>query len=228
MSIQKITLVDQHSLDIPAMSNTGTEPEHSPTEYLENVTSSLMSPHSSTAMARRYNPENQLTSHPSSYVCIETNVLSRCMKQCPCQCHIPMQGSTPQWLRGIIGTAFFKFVGTPLLNHRSCNFAKCENRSRGAGSARFRYLFPTWLLPTGIEFAASWGALGGIGGTWSLRLPRAIISGNTYNLFHWLTMEGSVQEFQRAMVDRGVRAIDLFSGDRRTSLLSVSYPRVSS
>jgi hypothetical protein len=216
MSIQKITLVDD-SLD---MSDTGTE--HSPTEYLENVTS-LMSPYSSTATTL-YSPENQRP----SYVSIETNVLSRCIKQCPCQCHIPMQGSTPQWLRGIIGTAFFKFVGTPLLNHRSCNFTKCENRSHSIGSARFRYLFPTWLLPTGIEFAASWGALGGIGGTWSLRLPRAVVGGNTHILFVSLMGKSSVQEFRQAMVDRGVRAIDIFPRNTRTSLLSVSDPRVSS
>jgi hypothetical protein len=199
-----------------------TEPECSPAEYLENVTTSLMSPYS--AMTR-YNPETQLTSRPS-YVSIETNVLSRCINQCPCQCHIPIRGSTPQWLKGIIGTAFFKFVGTPLLNHRSCNFAKCENR-HSTGSARFRYLFPTWLLPTGIEFAASWSALGGIGGTWSLRLPRAITGGNIHILFHWIIEECSVQEFRRAMVDRGVRAIDVFPGRHRTSLLSVSCPRAS-
>jgi hypothetical protein len=215
MSIQKITLVED-ALDMSAMSET--EPEYSPTEYLENVTSSLMSPYS-TAITR-YNSENQLTSRPS-YVSIETNVLSRCIKQCPCQCHISMQGSTPQWLKGIIGTAFFKFVGTPLLNHRSCNFVKCENRSHGTGSARLRYFFPTWLLPTGIEFAASWGALGGIGGTWSLKLPRAVVGDNTYTLFHWLTEECSVQEFRRAMVDRGVRAIDVFPESKRTSLLAV-------
>jgi hypothetical protein len=223
MSIQKITLVDQEdALDVSITSDTGAESEYSPVEYLENVTSSLISPYSSTAMARRYNPENQqLTSRPS-YVSIETNVLTRCMKQCPCQCHIPMQGSTPQWLKGIIGAAFFKFVGTPLLNHRCCNFAKCENRLHGAGSARFRYFFPTWLLPTGIEFAASWGALGGIGGTWSLRLPRVVVDQSTYNFFLWLATEGSVQEFQRVMVDRGVRAIDVFLESKRTSLLAVS------
>jgi hypothetical protein len=219
MSIQKITLVED-ALDMSAMSET--EPEYSPAEYLENVTSS-MSPYS--AMTR-YNPETQLTSR--SYVSIETNVLSRCIKQCPCQCHIPIQGSTPQWLKGIIGTAFFKFVGTPLLNHRSCNFAKCENRLHGTGSARFRYFFPTWLLPTGIEFAASWGALGGIGGTWSLRLPRAIVGDNAYTFFDWLIRVCSVQEFRRAMVDRGVRAIDVFPGSKRTSLLSVSCPIASS
>jgi hypothetical protein len=127
MSIQKITLVED-ALDMSAMSET--EPEYSPAEYLENVTS-LMSPYPAVT---RYS-ENQLTSR--SYISIETNVLSRCIKQCPCQCHIPMQGSTPQWLKGIIGTAFFKFVGTPLLNYRSCNFAKCENRSHGTGSARY-------------------------------------------------------------------------------------------
>jgi hypothetical protein len=210
------------------MSETGTESEseHSPAEYLENVTSSLMSPsYSSTTMVRRYSPENQLTLRPS-YVSIETNVLSsRCMKQCPCQCHIPMQGSTPQWLKGIIGTAFFKFVGTPLLNHRSCNFNKCENRSHAAGSAHFRYFFPTWLLPTGIEFAASWGALGGIGGTWSLRLPRTVV-GSTYTIFHWLLEERSVQEIRQAMVIRGVRAFDVFPGPGYTSLLSVSHLKV--
>jgi hypothetical protein len=212
MSIQEITLVED-ALDMSTMSET--EPEYSPAEYLENVTS-LMSPCS----------EKQRPSR--SYVSIETNVLRRCIKQCPCQCHIPMQGSTSQWLKGIIGTAFFRCVGTPLLNHRSCNFTRCENRSHSIGSARFRYLFPTWLLPTGIEFAASWGALGGIGGTWSLRLPRVITGGGIHILFHWLTEECSVQEFRRAMADRGVRAIDVFPEQPRTSLLSVSCPRVSS
>jgi hypothetical protein len=216
MSIQKITLVED-ALDMSAMSET--EPEYSPAEYLENVTSS-MSPYSAVT---RYSEKQR-----PSYVSIETNVLSRCINQCPCQCHIPIRGSTPQWLKGIIGTAFFKFVGTPLLNHRSCNFAKCENRLHGTGSARFRYFFPTWLLPTGIEFAASWGALGGIGGTWSLKLPRAVVGDNTYTLFHWLTEECSVQEFRRAMIYRGVRAIDVFPKSKRTSLLAVSLQQIES
>jgi hypothetical protein len=208
MSIQKITLVED-ALDMSAMSET--EPEYSPAEYLENVTSAV------TGYSEKQRP---------SYVSIETNVLRRCIKQCPCQCHIPMQGSTSQWLKGIIGTAFFRCVGTPLLNHRSCNFTKCENRSHSIGSARFRYLFPIWLLPTGIEFAASWGALGGIGGTWSLRLPRAVVGGNTYTLFHLLTEKCPVQKFRQAMVDRGVRAIDVFPENKRTSLLAVRLQQI--
>jgi hypothetical protein len=231
MSIQNVTLVDQDALDVSIMSDTGTDSdsEYSPTQCLGKITSSLMSP-SSTAMARRYHPKNQqLAPRRPSYVSIETNVLSnRCTKQCPCQCHIPMQGSTPQWLKGIIGTAFFKFVGTPLLNHRSCNFAKCENQPHCAGFTRFRYFFPTWLLPKGIEFAVSWGALGGISGTWSLRLPRAFVGDITYILLQRLVQESSVQEFRRAMVDRGVRAIDVFPGRRYTSLMAVSRPKVSS
>ena len=228
MSIQKITLVNQ---EVPLVTSAiselepGSGSESSPAGYLERIASSMPIPRSpSTNMLQRLNSENQqLAWRPSSYISIETDFLGKtCVPRCPCQCHIPVQGSTPQWLKGVIGTAFFRFVGTPLLNHRACDFNQCGKQFNGGGSVRFQYLFPTWLLPFGVALSASWCSLNGIGGTWSLKIPRAVYGQHKSNVFLWIIEQGTAKEFHEAMVSWNIRAIDLLLGHQPTSLLSVS------
>ena len=71
----------------------------------------------------------------TSYVKIETLATTTnrtCKSSCPCDCHVPCQGTTPRWLRGLIGSAFFSFNSVPLLNRRPCNYGHCCQSSSGA------------------------------------------------------------------------------------------------
>lgn len=162
----------------------------------------------------------------TSYVKIETKETATnrtCRSSCPCDCHVPCQGTTPRWLRCLIGVAFFKFTSAPLLNRRSCNYGLCHQKSNGTGSLYFRYLFPIWLLPLGIEVAASWRSLGGVGGTWSLKIPRVITDYWPGRELRRAIAYGTVLDMQRAMQLYGVKSIDmLLSGQEPESFLEVS------
>jgi hypothetical protein len=161
-----------------------------------------------------------------SYIKIETKSLSRaCSRRCPCQCHIPLKATTPRWLQGFIGAAFVNFTGTPLLNHRSCDFKNCDNGSHASGSVRFSYLFPAWLLQMGIDFTASWRDVSGIGGSWSLRMPRLIDDVWIYSRFVAALENGSASDVRRLMITHGVRVFDEFPSFPMTSVLTASIMR---
>jgi hypothetical protein len=161
-----------------------------------------------------------------TYIKIETKPLSRaCPRRCPCQCHIPLKATTPRWLQGLVGTAFVNFTGTPLLNHRSCDFKKCDKGTHGSGSVRFSYLFPAWLLRTGIDFTASWRDVSGIGGSWSLKMPRMIDDALLYNRLSAAVENSSTTDVRHLMTTHGVRAFDEFPSFLINSVLTVSIIR---
>jgi hypothetical protein len=161
-----------------------------------------------------------------SYIKIETKPLSRtCQRRCPCQCHIPVKAATPRWLQGLIGAAFVNLTGTPLLNHQSCNIKNCDDSRHGTGSVRFSYLFPTWLLRTGIVYTASWCDVSGIGGSWSLKMPRIVTGGWLYSKMYVAIERDSTTEVQHLMAMHGIRAYDSFAFGPRHNLLDVSIIR---
>lgn len=155
-----------------------------------------------------------------SYIQIVTKPLSRtCRPRCYCQCHVPFQTGTPRWLRSLIGVAFVNSVGTPLLGYRSCNLTTC--RDARSGSVEFTYLFPCWLLKLGIKFTASWEALSGFGGAWSLRIPRIIDDGDLrVSLVHAMRIN-DVLDVQKFMAKHSIRPFDSFSWGSQ-SLFTVS------
>lgn len=145
----------------------------------------------------------------------------RCRSKCPCQCHIRLRGSTPRWLRGLIGTVFYDLSGVPIINRRACNFALCRGATNG--SARVEYVLPTWILPCAIEATTSWHTLSGAGGTWSLRVPQYINNTKVCNEFHTLAKRGTVAEFQVLMSVSEMRAFDAFDSsiDASSTLFAV-------
>ena len=163
----------------------------------------------------------------TSYVKIETMETATtrtCKSSCPCDCHVTLEGVTPRWLRGLVGAAFFKFNSAPLLNRRRCNYAHCQPNLNGTGSLRFRYFFPTWFLPLGAEVAGSWRSLGGVGGTWSLRIPRLVTDRFLKFSLLCAVRHGTVMEVQHVMERDGVRAFDMlwYASDEPMSFLTVS------
>jgi len=162
----------------------------------------------------------------TSYVKIETLATTTnrtCRSSCPCDCHVPCQGTTPRWLRGLIGVAFFKFTSAPLLNRRSCNYGHCHQSSNATGSLHFRYFFPVWLLSLGIEVAASWRSLGGVGGTWSLKIPRVITDPIPIYQLCQAKLSGATIDVQRMMRLYGVNIVDMLMYNQEPqSFLNVS------
>ena len=158
-----------------------------------------------------------------TFLQIETTpVFERCRSRCPCQCHIPCQGQSPQWLRGLIGAVLYNFTGAPLLNKRTCNFTLCRNEASKTGTMHIQYAFPVWVLPIAIELNASWRCLKGIGGSWSLKVPRFIESPSLWYRFQICLRTGTVEDLLGLMQTTSVRPFDVFSDDQTMLSVSVS------
>jgi hypothetical protein len=218
-SIQQISVVNGEDSPLPLEDM---NEESTVTRDIERATT-LHNPN------RRNNSTHNVLKHDNSqlgtYIRIETKSIHKaCSQQCPCQCHVPFKGTTPWWLQGVIGSAFINFTGTPLLNYRSCNFHGCHIDQDRTGSVRFQYLFPTWILKRGIQFTASWHALSGVGGNWTLRIPQIIDNGFIqYRLF--VAMEhDTVVEVQGLLKKYCIRIFDtILEGDELTTLFEVSH-----
>lgn len=147
-----------------------------------------------------------------TYIMLQTKSLRKTRRpRCACQCHVSFQGKNPQWLQGLIGALFINFTSTPLLNYRSCNIATCGTTSHDCGFIYFQYIFPTWLLPVGIEFTGTWKGLRGLGATWNLKVPRVLTDTPIIiRLLHTIE-RGPVQELQRLMTLHKIAPIDTIS-----------------
>lgn len=120
----------------------------------------------------------------NSYVAIQTKAITTsCRNHCPCRCHIPFEGRTPRWLRGLVGDLFFSCVGTPVLNYRSCDVGNCGDQSGTGGGLNFQYTFPAWAFKRSISLTADYTDLSGAGATWRLKVPQYISSIETTSKF---------------------------------------------
>lgn len=180
------------------------------TSHIEQVAAtaeesvSLSGPSTSSSLRTQHAPQS------TSYVKIETKSTNQnCKARCPCHCHVPLKGSTPTWLRGMIGTTFFNLTSVPPLNRRSCNFNHCGQKDGSTGVIRFQYYFPSWLLPLGIAFTASCSSLNGASGTWTLRIPRTFTDGDCLLQLYKILRRGTVSDFCKAMDHDGMKSHDL-------------------
>ncbi|KAK0718620.1 ankyrin repeat-containing domain protein [Lasiosphaeria miniovina] len=151
--------------------------------------------------------ESEYKSSSATAVRIEaTPANRRCEPFCACQCHIMLAGQTPRWLQAVFGALFYQFTGTPLLYRRPCNSPRCLPRG---GSFRFEYLFPTSILPLILRVTGTWNHLGGLGGSWTLRIPDhvPITMQAVFNMIH---QAASPQSVARYLDTNGIsaRAID--------------------
>ncbi|KAH7379029.1 ankyrin repeat-containing domain protein [Cadophora sp. MPI-SDFR-AT-0126] len=115
---------------------------------------------------------------------------NRCEKYCNCQCHVQSRIATPRWLQVLVGTLFYSYAGTPILNSPKCNSPRC--RRSMVSSTQFCYYFPTWMVRKALIFTSTWRDVTGSGASWSVRVPRvfdnfhpavsSIIAGNLANL----------------------------------------------
>ncbi|KAF2870086.1 ankyrin repeat-containing domain protein [Massariosphaeria phaeospora] len=143
-------------------------------------------------------------------------------------CHVPYQGSSPRWLRGLIGSMFCTFTGTPVLNYRSCNVPQCGAKQGRPGSLRFQYFFPTWLLPVGIQVSGDWLDLSGLGASWTLKIPRFVTEVWIYRRCYALLEQDSALEVQKFMAMNRIAANDVLSfGENLFELALISGAKES-
>jgi hypothetical protein len=229
MSVQKISLVGAGP---PTQASGSRSNPYQPVDAIEQFAASgglsiqrpgelSPKPHPLDSVVRYHSSS---TAHPnSSFLSIQTTTWQRtCVPRCPCQCHIPFQGGTPRWLRGLIGGLFFSFTGTPGLNRRSCNFVNCGSRHGRTGALHFQYLFPAWLLPLGVEITSSWRDLGGFGGSWSLKIPRLITDGYINHRLGVLLMHSPISELIQFMELHEIAPTDILADGDTMFEVSVS------
>jgi hypothetical protein len=164
------------------------------------------------------------TTSPTTHVRFETKpVFQSCQRRCPCQCHIAYEGSSPRWLRGLLGAAFVKTSGLPVLGRRTCNISRCYSHSSRSGALHVQYVFPMWFLQLAVEATTTWSGLSGINGTWTFRIPRVL---QKFGLYYSLTKcirSGNSGDIMKFMTREGIRPFDIVvDQDTETTALGVS------
>ncbi|KAF2259503.1 hypothetical protein CC78DRAFT_620985 [Lojkania enalia] len=224
MNVQEISLVrpgtpavQSHSisstLEITAMMEqvavSTSDPTHNAIISLPTQTPSI--PLGASPLSKTSSNSGIHTGHDSqSYLRIKARSLeSQCSPRCQCQCHIPFQGRSPRWLQGLMGTMFYHFTGTPVLNHRSCDTLQCRSGGQESGTMYFQYHFPVWLLPMGIIFTGTWKDLRGSEATWTLRIPRTIEPIWLFNQLRYMIQQKQPSDLMKFMSDKGIRVTDI-------------------
>lgn len=69
---------------------------------------------------------------------------------------------------------------------------------------------PLWALPYAIESTSTWQTLGGIAGTWTLKIPQIITNEALVGKFIWCLRYGTMADFQQTMSVSNMRAFDIF------------------
>jgi hypothetical protein len=156
------------------------------------------------------------TASSTTHVRFETKpVLQSCQHRCLCQCHIAYEGSSPRWLRGLLGAAFIKTSGLPLLGRRTCNTSRCYSHSARSGSLHIQYVFPMWFLQLAVEATTTWSGLSGINGTWTFRIPRVLQENGLYDDLLVCLQSGNSGDLMKFMTRKGIRSFDIIA-DRNT------------
>jgi hypothetical protein len=164
------------------------------------------------------------TAFPTTHVRLETKpVLQSCQRRCPCQCHIACEGSSPRWLRGLLGAAFVKTSGLPLLGRRPCNTSRCYSHSARSGSLHIQYVFPMWFLMLAVEATTTWSGLSGINGTWTFKIPRVLQKPGLYANILVCLRSGNSEDLMKLMTREGMRSFDIIVvRNMETTALEVS------
>ncbi|KZL67134.1 ankyrin repeat protein (B-cell lymphoma 3-encoded protein) [Colletotrichum tofieldiae] len=102
--------------------------------------------------------------------------IEQCDDICPCDCHVTRTVEAPRWLRGLFGTLFYTYSGSPIFGRLPCNYLPC--RKTGDGGHQYTYYFPSWWLARALYVSFSRQNLIGIGGSWTFRIPKMLDGGH--------------------------------------------------
>ncbi|KAJ4011039.1 hypothetical protein NW766_007671 [Fusarium irregulare] len=105
-----------------------------------------------------------------------TKAVTGCDYPCPCQCHIRSSYETPTWLKTAFGVLFASYAGSPVWGRQPCNYRPCMRS--GASQTSYTWHFPTWMIAKAVAFSFSRSSLTGLGGSWSLHIPKSLAGDN--------------------------------------------------
>lgn len=105
-----------------------------------------------------------------------TKAVTGCDYPCPCQCHIRSSYETPTWLKTAFGVLFASYTGSPVWGRQPCNYRPCMRS--GASQTSYTWHFPTWMIAKAVALSFSRSSLTGLGGSWSLHIPKSLAGDN--------------------------------------------------
>ncbi len=146
-----------------------------------------------------------------------SSVKAKCDRFCRCQCHTITSCRTPRWMKSFIGTLYFGYSGTPILNRRRCNYSQC--RESGRPTTNFTYHFPRWAVSRVLSITGRLDDLSGLGASWTIRIPRVIPS--DANIWCQISL-GSISQIQNCLTKGLASPFDVDTGG--DSLLNVCIP----
>lgn len=169
--------------------------------------------------SQKANDANGTTEELDQYTLSITtsSVKAKCDRFCRCQCHIITSYRTPRWMKSFIGSLYFGYSGTPILNRRPCNYSQC--RQSGRPITNFTYHFPRWAVSRVLSLTGRLDDLSGLGASWTVRIPRVIPS--NANIW-WQISYGSVIQVQNSFTKGLASPFDVDA--EGNSLLNVCIP----
>ncbi|KAL9947876.1 hypothetical protein D7B24_007615 [Verticillium nonalfalfae] len=102
--------------------------------------------------------------------------VTKCQTTCPCNCHVRTAIRSPTWVRGVLGSLFLSYAGSPISGRPDCNYMPCQ-RSKSVGTA-YTYHFPSWMVAKAVFFEMSKNDLLGYSASWTLHIPKVLSDGD--------------------------------------------------
>ncbi|PNH45774.1 hypothetical protein VD0004_g2207 [Verticillium dahliae] len=102
--------------------------------------------------------------------------VTKCQTTCPCNCHVRTAIRSPTWVRGVLGSLFLSYAGSPISGRPDCNYMPCK-RSKSVGTA-YTYHFPSWMVAKAVFFEMSKNDLLGYSASWTLHIPKVLSDGD--------------------------------------------------
>ncbi|KAK2047654.1 ankyrin [Colletotrichum somersetense] len=146
--------------------------------------------------------------------------IEQCDSICPCDCHVRRTIEAPRWLRGLFGTLFYTYSGSPIFGRLPCNYLPC--RKTGDGGHQYTYYFPSWWISRALYVSFTRQNLTGIGGSWTLRIPKMLDGGHPIWRF---VNSGTVRQVAELLPKFGVSLCDINQDGKSLLHFAVEWKR---
>ncbi|OBR03067.1 B-cell lymphoma 3-encoded protein [Colletotrichum higginsianum IMI 349063] len=146
--------------------------------------------------------------------------IEQCDDICPCDCHVKSTVEAPRWIRGLFGTLFYTYSGSPVFGRLPCNYIPC--RKTGDGGHQYTYYFPSWWLARALYVSFSRQNLIGIGGSWTFSIPKMVDGGHPIWRF---VNSGTVRQVADLLPKFGVSTCDINKDGKSLLHFAVEWKR---
>ncbi|KAI2465604.1 ankyrin [Annulohypoxylon bovei var. microspora] len=157
---------------------------------------------------------------PALFSVEAVDLIEKCEDFCPCNCHLRKTGATPSWLRGVIGSVFYSYTGSPIFGRRPCNYLPCKRA--GKREHQYTYHFPTWMLARSVSMYFTRTHLAGVGGSWTLSIPKAL--SDVHPIWRFINY-GTVPQVAEMLPKYGIAPCDVNKDGKSLLHFSVEWGR---